>query len=140
MKIFFNTISSASAISDGLERSQIRNYGLVQGSNHHTLKSIRGNGRDLNHSKAANIQHHTPSPVLEQAGQEREWGCPRTTCRRGILMELKAQDMTWQDAANLVCWRIVVDSLCFLWNDTSKLSSNLTDIGMNKNALVFTIK
>lgn len=43
MKIFFNTISSASAISDGLERSQIRNYGLVQGSNHHTLKSIRGN-------------------------------------------------------------------------------------------------
>lgn len=55
IKIFFNTISSASAISDGLERSQIRNYGLVQGSNHHTLKSIRSNGRDLNLSKAANI-------------------------------------------------------------------------------------
>lgn len=58
----------------------------------------------------------------------------------GYWVELKAQDMTWQDAANLVCWRIVVDSLCFLWNDTSKLSSNLTDIGVNKNALVFTIK
>lgn len=118
MKIFFNTISSASAISDGLERSQIRNYGLMQGSNHHTLKSIRGNKQGTR--ERGDVQE----PPVDG----------------GYWVELKAQDMTWQDAANLVCWRIVVDSLCFLWNDTSKLSSNLTDIGVNKNALVFTIK
>lgn len=33
-------------------------------------KKVGGCGLGLNHPKEANIQHHTPSPVLEHTGRE----------------------------------------------------------------------
>ncbi|XP_048745819.1 uncharacterized protein LOC125658580 [Ostrea edulis] len=55
---------------------------------------------------------------------KRKRGRPRNTWRRDSEAELKAQDMTWHDAAkaaqNRVRWRTVVDGLCSSRNDRPK--------------------
>jgi hypothetical protein len=70
-----------------------------------------------------------PSNTTRQAltwnpRDKRKRGRPRNTWRRDTESELKEHDTTWEEAAkaaqNRVCWRTVVDGLCFSWNNRPK--------------------
>ena len=78
---------------------------------------------DRTHPQKASIQHHTPSPDLQPAGEEKERR-RRNSWRRDTEAELKQQGTNWSGmtraAQNRVRWRGVVDGLCSTGSDGHK--------------------
>ena len=72
-------------------------------------------GLDETHPQEASIQHHTPSPGLEPAGEEEKTGTSRNSWRPDSEAELKQPETNWTGmdiaAQNRVQWRGVVDGL-----------------------------
>ena len=80
-------------------------------------------GLDRTNPQEASIQHNTPSPDLEPAGEEKERPASQSW-RRDTEAELKQQGTNWSGmtraSQNKVRWRGVVDGLC----STSSSSSS----------------
>ena len=82
-------------------------------------------GLDWTHPQEASIQHHTLSPDLEPAGEEKERPArPSNSWKRDTEAELKQQGANWygmaRAAKNRVRWRGVVDGLCTAGSDGHK--------------------
>nr|KAG5704036.1 hypothetical protein BaRGS_032125 [Batillaria attramentaria] len=71
---FFNTCLRRIFNSDGQRRSETKSYESERDRNHWPSRSCGGSGAGLDtpHPQEASIQHHTPSPDMEPAGEKEE--------------------------------------------------------------------
>ena len=104
---------------EDLKRRSVRASGTGTSGPADTAEEVR---LDWTHPQEASIQHHTPSPDLEPAGEERGRSC--NSWRRDTEAELKQQGTNWSGmtraAQKRVRWRGVVDGLSSTGSDWHK--------------------
>ena len=75
---------------------------------------------DRTHPQEASIEHYTPSPDLEPAGEEEERSASQQLEARHCSRAETARDQLVWNGLNRLRWRGVVDGLCSTGRDGHK--------------------